>query len=140
MPHDGSTPLFRLAGQGVGDGLRKTCKGLPQRPAQFSLIVVWPYHVTPLFHVSFSQKFHFCHYFCSKFFVYISLGRLLDFGRSPHCYWIQVDCKTLFMSEVLGETIKLKRLMIVNSSIVWHLETKKKDSRKPASSSLPQLK
>ena len=115
--------------RGVGDGLCKKCKGLPQPPAQFILIVVWPYHVTPLFHVSFPQKFHFCHYFCSKILVRISLGRLLDFWRSPHCSWIQVDCKTLFMSEVLGEKIKLKRLMIVNSSIVWHLEAEKKDSR-----------
>ena len=35
---------------------------------QFSLIVGWPYRVTPLFHVSFSQTFHFCHYILVKLF------------------------------------------------------------------------
>ena len=34
----------------------KSVKASPL-PAQFCLIVVWPYHVTPLFHVSFSQRF-----------------------------------------------------------------------------------
>ena len=61
----------------MGDGLCKKCKGLPHPSAQFSLIVVWPYHVTPLFHASFSQKFHFCHYFFSKTLVSIC-SRNLD--------------------------------------------------------------
>ena len=39
--------------------------------------MVWPYHVTPLFQVSFSQKFHFCHYFFSKIFLSIC-SRNLD--------------------------------------------------------------
>ena len=40
----------------------KSVKASPP-PAQFSLIVVWPYHVTPICLVSFSQRFHICHYF-----------------------------------------------------------------------------
>ena len=61
----------------MGDGLCKKCKGLPHPSAQFSLIVVWPYHVTPLFHASFSQRFHFCHYFFSK--ILLSIGsHILD--------------------------------------------------------------
>ena len=49
----------------VGD-LCKICKGLRHPSAQFSPVVVWPYHVIPLFHASFSKRFHFCHYFFSK--------------------------------------------------------------------------
>ena len=52
--------------------------------AQFSLIVVWPYHVTPLFHASFSQRFHFCHYFFSKIFLSIGSHILDAVARESH--------------------------------------------------------
>ena len=49
----------------------KSVKASPQPSAQFNLIVVLSYHVTPLFHASFSQRFHFCHYFFSKILLSI---------------------------------------------------------------------
>ena len=66
-----------LLGRGMGVGLCKKCKGLPDPSAQFCLIMVWPYHVTPLFQASFSQIFHFCHSFFIK--ILLSIGsHLLD--------------------------------------------------------------
>ena len=86
----------------MGDGLCKKCKGLPHPPAQFSLIVVWPYHVTPLFHVSFSHKFHFCRYFFSKIFVSIC-SRNLD----------GVICKSN----------QLRNEMVRSKILPWFIET-----------------
>ena len=77
VPHDRVTPLLRLVRRGVGDSLCKKCKGLPHPLAQIASLVVWPYHVTPLFHVSFSQRFWFCHCFLSKILLSIC-SRYLD--------------------------------------------------------------
>ena len=62
----GSNHYWGKLGRGVGDSLCKKSKGLPHPLAQIASVVVWPYHVTPLFHASFSQRFRFCHCFFSK--------------------------------------------------------------------------
>ena len=54
-------------GRWVGEAFTLFAWAITHPPAQFSLIVDGPYHVTPLFRVSFSQKFHFCHYILVKF-------------------------------------------------------------------------
>ena len=55
----------------------KSVKASPTLLPNLAFIGVWPYHVTPLFHVSFSQRFHFCHYLFSK--MLLSIGsHILD--------------------------------------------------------------
>ena len=99
-------------GKGVDDGLCKKCKGLPHPSAQFSLIVVWPYHLAPLFHASFSQRFHFCHYCFST--ILQSIGSHILDAVYIEVKWVVISGLPLLLciAAAIGENDKSAKIFL----------------------------
>ena len=114
----------------MGDSLCKKSKGLPHPLAQIASVVVWPYHVTPLFHVSFSQRFRFCNYFFSKILLSI-WSHNLDGVNSENWYGFKGGgdlniklntCESVLGSHFIQCTFLSVILLTVDLGLIFHRE------------------
>ena len=95
------------------------CKGLPLPPCQIRLSTgLSGYHVTLLFHVSSSQRFHFCHYFFSE--ILVSSSRNLD-GFKPQALatrslrLVNLYFKQLHVFRNTGQTWRVEMNLLIKT-------------------------